>query len=271
MQTRSGWVLGWLLVGMVFTLGFGAQITLADVGGLQIRPYLPFLIAAAVVIGVRARRRGFLPLPPAAASLPALGFLLLAGLLSIFNAEYAAQAVKQTVFLLGMIGVYLVLLFAELTERDLRRITQAILWSLAAAVGFGFFHFVREYAQSGSVVVGFVHFRSFFEERNEFGLFMVYAAGFLLPLALNDDQPVRYKVLLAFTVMALLLNFSRGSLLAFGAMLVVDRLGAGRLFARRRARRSLIALGAIAEKSSVSRAVADPTENHPDAIVTPER
>lgn len=246
MQTRSGWVLGWLLVGMVFALGFGAQITLADVGGLQIRPYLPFLIAAAVVIGVRARRRGFLPLPPAAASLPALGFLLLAGLLSIFNAEYAAQAVKQTVFLLGMIGVYLVLLFAELTERDLRRITQAILWSLAAAVGFGFFHFVREYAQSGSVVVGFVHFRSFFEERNEFGLFMVYAAGFLLPLALNDDQPVRYKVLLAFTVMALLLNFSRGSLLAFGAMLVVDRLGAGRLFARRRARRSLIALGAIA-------------------------
>lgn len=245
MQTKSRGALSWLLAGMVLTLALGAQVTLANVAGLQIRPYLPFLLAAAVVIVARARRRGFLS-APAKASLPAVGLLLLAGLLSIFNAEYAAQAVKQAVFLLGMIGIYVVLLFAELSERDLRRITQAILWSLAAAVAFGFFHFALEYAQSGSVIVAFVRFRSFFEERNEFGLFMVYAAGFLLPLALNDDKPVRYKVLLALTVMALLLNFSRGSLIAFAAMVVVDRLGAGRVFAPRRAGRSLVTLGGVA-------------------------
>lgn len=252
MQTRSSWALGWLLTAMILTLALGAQVALANVGGLQIRPYLPFLLGAAVVIVLRTRRRGFLTPAPAKASLPALGLLLLAGLLSIFNAEYAAQAVKQSVFLLGMIGIYLVLLFAELSERDLRRLTQAILWSLAAAVAFGFFHFLVEYARSGSVVVAFVHFRSFFEERNEFGLFMVYAAGFLIPLALNDDQPVRYKILLALTVIALLLNFSRGSLLAFAAMVVVDRLVAGRLFARRRASRSLVTLGGIAAAATAA-------------------
>jgi O-antigen ligase len=245
MRARSSGVLGWLLAALVLTLALGAQGALATVGGLQIRPYLPLLLAAAVVIMVRARRRGVLPPAPARSSVFALGLMLFAGLLSIFNAEYAAQALKQTVFLLGMIGIYLVLLFAELSERELRRITQAILWSLAAALAFGFLTFALEYARSGAVVVAFVGFRSFFEERNEFGLFMVYAAGFLIPLALNDDQPVRHKILLLLTVIALLLNFSRGSLVAFAAMVVVDRLGAGRLFAPRRVRRSLLTLGVI--------------------------
>ena len=245
MRARSSGVLGWLLTALVLTLALGAQGALATVGGLQIRPYLPLLLAAAVVIMARAHRRGFLSPTPAKASVPALGLMLLAGLLSIFNAEYAAQAVKQTIFLLGMMGIYLALLFAELNERELRRITRAILWSLAAALAFGFLTFAVEYGRSGSVVVAFVGFRSLFEERNEFGIFMVYAAGFLIPLALNDDQPARYKILLLLTAIALLLNFSRGSLVAFAAMVVVDRLGAGRLFAPRRVRRSLLTLGVI--------------------------
>jgi hypothetical protein len=42
-----------------------------------------------------------------------------------------------------------------------------------------------------------------------------------------------------------LLNFSRGSLLAFAGMLALDRLGAGRLFAPRRAGRSLLIIGGL--------------------------
>jgi hypothetical protein len=234
--------LGWILTALVFSLCLGAQVQLASIGGLPVRPYLPLLLVAAAIITVRVIRGGYLPPLPAKRSIPAVAMLLFAGMLSIFNAEYGGQAVKQTVFLAGMVGTYLVLLLAQLKPRDLHRIHLAILWSLTAAVAFGFLQFALEYARSGSVVVAFVQFHSFFEERNEFGLFMVYAGGFLLPFALNDQAPLRYKILLALTAMALLLNFSRGSLLALATMVLADRLGAGRLFAPRRARRSLVVL-----------------------------
>jgi O-antigen ligase len=234
--------LGWLLAGLVFSLCLGAEGQLTTIGGLPIRPYLPLLVVAAGAIAIRVARRGSFPAMPAKGTIWPLGVLLLAGILSIFNAEYSAKAVTQTVFLIGMIGIYLVLLLAELQPRDLRRITLAIVWSLAAAVAYGIFHFVSEYTSSGSVVAAFIQFHSFFEERNEFGLFMVYASGFLIPLALNDRAAFRYKILLVLTLVALLLNFSRGSLLAFVAIIVLDRLGAGRLFAPRPTRRSLLTL-----------------------------
>ena len=246
MRTDAGsGALSWLLAALILTLALGAQVALASVGGLRIRPYLPLLVLAAALIAVRALRRGYLPKVPVKGSVPAVGVLFLAALFSIFNAEYVSLAVKQTVFLIGMVGIYIVLLLAELNATDLRRITLAILWSLAAAVAFGFYQFGLEYTRSGSVIAAFIQFHSFFEERNEFGLFMVYAAGFLLPLALNDEGPARYKILLALTVVALLLNFSRGSLLAFAAMFLLDRLGAGRLFSPRRAGHSLLMLGGI--------------------------
>jgi O-antigen ligase len=243
-DAHSG-ALGWLLAALVFSLSLGALVELESVGGLAIRPYLPLLVLAAIVIAARAVRRGYLPPAPAKASFPALGVLVIAALLSIFNAEYVGEAVKQAVFLTGMAGIYASLLLAELDDRDLWRIMLAVIWSLVAAVGFGFLQFVREYANSGSLVSAFVQFHSFFRERNEFGLFMVYAAGFLIPLALNDNAPVRYKVLLILTTLTLLLNFSRGSLLALAGMVVIDRLGTGRLFAPRRAGRSLLVLGGL--------------------------
>lgn len=244
--------LGWVLAALVFSICFGAEGELASVGGLPLRPYLPLLLIAGTVIAARAIRVGYLPGVTAKGSIPALGALLVAALLSIFNAEYEAQAIKQTVFLAGMIGLYLVLLLAELRPRDLRRIHLAILWSLAVAVAYAFFQFALDYTRSGSVVAAFAGFHGFFEERNEFGLFMVYAAGFLLPFALNDEEPVRYKVLLALTVGALLLNFSRGSLLAFAAMIVADRLGVGRLFSPRPAGRSLLALAGMGLAAGVA-------------------
>lgn len=244
--------LGWILAALVFSLCLGTEGELASVGGLPIRPYLPLLLLAAGMITVRVARTGYIPPVPVKGSIPALGVLLLAGVLSIFNAEYGGLAIKQTVFLTGMIGIYLMFLLGELQPRDLRRIHQAILWSLAAAVAYGFLQFAMEYTRSGSLVVAFVQFHSFFEERNEFGLFLVYAGGFLLPLALNDAGALRYKFLLALVVMTLLLNFSRGSLLAFTAMVVFDRLGSGRLFAPRRARRSLAALGGLGLASAAT-------------------
>jgi hypothetical protein len=253
MQTdASPRALGWLLAVLVFSLCLGAQLALARPGGLAIRPYLPLLVLAAIVIAGRAARRGYLPPVPAKGSLPALGVLLVAALLSIFNAEYVGEAVKQAVFLTGMAGIYASLLLAELDDRDLWRMTLAIIWSLFAAVGFGFVQFAREYASSGSVVSAFVQFHSFFQERNEFGLFMVYAVGFLIPLALNDEAPFRYKVLLILTGLTLLLNFSRGSLLAVAGMLVLDRLGSGHLFASRRAGRSLLILSGLAFAAAAS-------------------
>lgn len=237
--------LGWLLAALVFSLCFGAEGKLATLGGLPIRPYLPLLLVAAVAVTGRAMRAGYLPGVPARGSIPALGALLVTAVLSIFNAEYPTHAIKQTIFLAGMIALYLVLLLADLRPRDLRRIHTAILWSLAVAVAYAYFRFALEYTRSGSVVIAFTSFQGFFEERNEFGLFMVYASGFLLPFALNDEGPFRYKVLLAVTVGALLLNFSRGSLLAFAAMIVADRLGVGRLFSPRPAGRSLIALAGM--------------------------
>jgi hypothetical protein len=246
MQTdSSSGAVGWILAALVFSLCLGAEGKLASVGGLPIRPYLPLLVVAAGIITVRVVRTGYIPPVPVKGSIPALGVLLLAGVLSIFNAEYAGLAVKQTVFLAGMIGIYLVFLLGELQPRDLRRIHRAIVWSLTAAVAYGAFQFVTGYSRSGNLVVAFVQFQSFFEERNEFGLFLVYASAFLLPLALNDAGALRYKILLALVVMSLLLNFSRGSLLAFTAMVVFDRLGSGRLFAPRRARRSLAVLGGL--------------------------
>ena len=236
--------LGWLLAVLVFSLCLGAQVALASLGGLAIRPYLPLLLIAALLIASRIARDGYLPPVPAKGSVTALGVLLMAALLSIFNAEYATKAVTQTIYLTGMIGIYAVLLYAQLGRQDLRRIGLAILWSLAAAVLFGFIHSALEYSRSGNVLFAFAQFRSFFEERNEFGIFMVYGAGFLLPFALNDDAPARYKILFALTVCALLLNFSRGSLLALAVMVAVDRLGAGRLFSARRTRRSLVVLAA---------------------------
>jgi O-antigen ligase len=238
---QSG-ALGWVLAALVFSLCLGAEGRLISLGGFSIRPYLPLFLVAALVIATRAVRTGYLPEVPAKGSVLALGALLATAGLSIFNAEYPAQAIKQAVFLAGMIGLYLVLLLAELRPRDLRRIHAAILWSLTLAVAYAFFRFALEYARSGSVVSAFVNFQGFFVERNEFGLFMVYATGFLLPFALNDEAPVRYKVLLAVTLVALLLNFSRGSLLAFTAMIVADRLGVGRVFSPRPAGRSLLAL-----------------------------
>jgi O-antigen ligase len=246
MRTEVGSpALGWLLAALVFSLCLGAEGQLTSVGGLPIRPYLPLLLVAGAAIALRVVRRGYFPTVPAKGSILPLGILLLAGILSIFNAEYAAEAIKQTVFLTGMIGIYLVLLLAELQPRDLRRITLAIVWSLTVAVAYGVIQFASEYSQSGSVVVAFVQFHSFFEERNEFGLFMIYASGFLIPLALNDRASIRYKLLLVSTLVVLLLNFSRGSLLAFAGMIVLDRLGAGRLFASRPIRRSLLALSGL--------------------------
>ena len=253
MQTdgHSG-ALGWLLGALVFSLCLGAMVGLESLGGLAIRPYLPLLVLAAVVIAARAARRGYLPPVSAKGSLPALGVLLVAGMLSIFNAEYVGEAVKQAVFLAGMAGIYASLLLAELDDRDLWRITLAIIWSLVAAVGFGLVQFAQEYTSSGSVVSAFVQFHSFFRERNEFGLFMVYAVGFLIPLALNDDAPFRYKVLLILTGLTMLLNFSRGSLLALAGMLLLDRLGSGHLFAPRRTGRSLLILGGLAFAAAAS-------------------
>jgi O-antigen ligase/polysaccharide polymerase Wzy-like membrane protein len=241
----SSAALGWMLAALVFSLCLGADVALLRVGGLAFRPYLPLLLIAGVVIVARVARRGYLPRVPAQSSFIPLAVLLLAALLSIFNAEYADQAVTQIIFLMGMIGIYGVLIYAQLEPRDLRRIVLAIIWSLTAAVLFGFLYSALEYGRTGSVLLAFAQFRSFFEERNEFGLFMVYGAGFLIPFALNDNAPARYKLLLALTTVALLLNFSRGSLLALTAMVVVDRLGAGRLFAPRPAGRSLLAMGAL--------------------------
>ena len=238
-------VLGWVLAILAFSLCLGAEGELANIGGLPIRPYLPPLLVAGFIVTARAVRAGYLPRIPLNGAAAALVALLIAAVLSIFNAEYAAQALKQTVFLTGMIGLYLVLLLAELRPSDLRRIHSAILLSLAVAVVYALFRFVIEYNRSGSVVSAFVNFQGFFVERNEFGLFMIYASGFLLPFALNDAERLRYKVLLVLTAGALLLNFSRGSLLALGIMIVADRLGAGRLFSARPVRRSLLALGGI--------------------------
>jgi O-antigen ligase len=237
--------LGWILATLVFSLCLGADVALLRAGGLAFRPYLPLLLMAALVIAARMVQRGYLPRVPAQRSFIPLAILLLAALLSIFNAEYADQAIARTIFLVGMIGIYGVLVYAQLEPRDLRRIALAIIWSLAAAVLFGFFYSALEYARNGSLILSFAEFRSFFEERNEFGLFMVYGAGFLIPFALNDKAPARYKLLLALTTVALLLNFSRGSLLALTAMVAVDRLGAGRLFAPRPVGRSVVIMGAL--------------------------
>jgi hypothetical protein len=253
MQTSGHFrALGWLLAALVFSLCLGDMVRLNSLGGLAVRPYLPLLVLAAIVIATRAARREYLPPVPAKESFPALGVLLVAGMLSIFNAEYVGEAVKQAVFLAGMAGIYASLLLAELDDRDLWRITLAIIWSLVAAVGFGLVQFAQEYTRSGSVVSAFVQFHSFFRERNEFGLFMVYAVGFLIPLALNDEAPFRYKVLLILTGLTLLLNFSRGSLLAVAGMLVLDRLGSGHLFVPRRAGRSLLMLGGLAVAAAAS-------------------
>jgi O-antigen ligase len=237
--------LGWMLAALVFSLCLGANVALLRAGGLAFRPYLPLLLFAGMVIVVRVAQRGYLPRAPAKRSFIPLAVLLMAALLSIFNAEYADQAIARTIFLLGMVGIYGVLVYAQLDPRDLRRIVLAIIWSLAAAVLFGFLYSALEYGRTGSMLLAFAQFRSFFEERNEFGLFMVYGVGFLIPFALNDKAPARYKLLLALTTVALLLNFSRGSLLALTAMVVVDRLGAGRLFTPRPVGRSLLAMGAL--------------------------
>src|SRR3954466_5765714 len=107
-ETSSSTV-GWVLAALVFSLCLGADVALLKIGGLSFRPYLPLLVIAGGVIVDRVARRGYLPRVPGKGSFIALGILLLAALLSIFNAEYADQAVARTIFLLGMMGIYGVL------------------------------------------------------------------------------------------------------------------------------------------------------------------
>lgn len=197
----------------VFLAGLGV-LSFFQAGPIHIKAYqLVMLLTLAGALAKYFAERGSLFLPRSAIFV--LSLLLLSIMLSFLNAPYPAVFVKQFLLLSVYVLLFITIFSTVRTERHLYLIEKTIVFSGAVGCLYSFLTIMHVVPAVGGA--SFYHFtrpQSFFAEPNEFGVFLVFVAGFAVSRFLaaeNTKQKMWTGVVLTMIIALIIPNMSRGS------------------------------------------------------------
>lgn len=201
------------VVASVFFAGLGV-LSFFQVGPIHIKAYqLVMLLTLAIALVKYLWGRNSLFLPRAAISV--LSLLFLSMMLSFLNTPYPAVFVKQFLLLSVYVLLFVAISSTVRTERHLYLMEKTILFSGAMSCLYSLLvivHLLPGVGTGGNY--HFVRPQSFFAEPNEFGVFLVFVAGFAVSRFLaaeNSRQKLWAGVVLTMIIANIIPNMSRGS------------------------------------------------------------
>lgn len=215
----------------VFLTALGT-VSICSIGPINFRPYQAVLLAAIFIFTGRLLLRGGGLLVPA--PLKALSLFFVAILVSLPGSLFPAVTVKQLMLLGVYTAMFVMIVNTCVTDHRLITLNRAVIFSCLLACLYGLFMFISSNLP-GVEKEGLYWYsrpRSFFVEPNEFGLYLVFAFGFVFSELLGGRRTVSRALIwitFALAVVLLVPNMSRGSwlgCLAAAAAVVYYRHGA---------------------------------------------
>ncbi len=203
----------------VFLSGFGT-LSLYQIGPVHIKAYQVVLLVLVVVLAIYFLRDKMKLLLPKGYG-RVLCFFMLSLVLSVINCAYPAVFVKQSVLLIMYILLMLAIINIVNNERVLESLVKVIIVSSYIACIYSILVILK--VIPGSLTNFAYHFArptSFFAEPNEFGLFLVFAFGFVCALLLSSKK-ISLWIILALIIANVIPNMSRGSWLGMIVSILV--------------------------------------------------
>lgn len=196
----------------VLLSGFGT-VSLYHFGALHIKAYQIVLLTILLVLliyNILGKKKLFLPSSYAYV----LPLFVLALLLSMINAPYPAVLIKQFFLLFIYLIMMIVVTDTVDTIYKLERMVRVIAFSAFIACLYSLLIILKVVPSNIKTVYHFARPQSFFAEPNEFGVFLVFTAGYVLALLIAKSKVLNRIWLWAILAMILaniIPNMSRGS------------------------------------------------------------
>jgi O-antigen ligase len=203
----------------VFLTALGT-VSICSVGPIHFRPYQAALLAAVFLFTGQLLLRGGGLLVPA--PLKALSVFFVAIILSLPGSQYPAVTVKQTLLLGVYATMFVMIVNTCRTDSRLISLHRAVILSCLLACAYGLARFVTSNLPGVEKegLYWYTRPRSFFVEPNEFGLYLVFAFGYVFSELLSGRRTAsRALVWITFALAVALIvpNMSRGSWLGCAA------------------------------------------------------
>jgi len=209
---------------MVISFSLGTYFSVSKFAGGDIRIWEIFLLVLLIIIIIKILLINKILMN----SIPAIFFsiiLFIFAYISVFNSiEYSLWIKRMLLFTLFMT---LFVVTSYLNKKNILKInSKLIIFSGIVAASWGIIELLlrpQELLQYGSFIP---RANSFFEEANEFSQYLNLPFGFLLAQYIfNDNKTLINRssifLLLSIVIIAQLISFSRGGLLAFFAQLLL--------------------------------------------------